>query len=201
LLASLLDGQTAASEYSESNLIAGRRVLHFAPERQLRDRIKASSSLYVTADYERGDCDLQLNMSAMPSVSDASFDILIACDVLEHVPDDRQAIHEIRRILKPGGTAILTVPQADPPAATDEDPSVTDPAERESRFGQKDHLRIYGEDFAGRLQREHFLVKVITADSFPMETIRKHVLFPPALSPHRLATNHRRIYLASPNES
>jgi len=41
---------------------------------------------------------------------DASFDVVIATDVLEHIPDDSAAASEIRRVLRPGGWAILTVP-------------------------------------------------------------------------------------------
>lgn len=42
--------------------------------------------------------------------ADASFDAVIALDVLEHVPDDRAAFHEIARVLKPGGILVLNVP-------------------------------------------------------------------------------------------
>lgn len=41
---------------------------------------------------------------------DASFDIVISTDVLEHVPDDAAAANEILRVLKPHGVAVLTVP-------------------------------------------------------------------------------------------
>ena len=46
------------------------------------------------------------------SFDDDSFDAYISCDVLEHVPDLRQAINEAARILKPGGVFIGTVPFA-----------------------------------------------------------------------------------------
>ena len=42
--------------------------------------------------------------------ADASFDAVIALDVLEHLDDDVGAAREIRRILKPGGAAIIFVP-------------------------------------------------------------------------------------------
>lgn len=41
---------------------------------------------------------------------DSSFDGVIALDVLEHLPDDQAGLREMLRILKPGGTAIITVP-------------------------------------------------------------------------------------------
>src|SRR3954454_19672450 len=42
--------------------------------------------------------------------SDASFDLVTALDVLEHIADDRAALAEMRRVLRPGGTLLLTVP-------------------------------------------------------------------------------------------
>jgi SAM-dependent methyltransferase len=41
---------------------------------------------------------------------DRSFDIVICNQVLEHVPDDRSAFHELYRILRPGGLLIAGVP-------------------------------------------------------------------------------------------
>ena len=196
LLAAMLDGLADAPGLSEMDLLAGREVLHFAPERQLRGRIACCARRYVTADFDRGDCDLKLDMSGMPSVVDASFDMLIACDVLEHVPEDRKALGEARRVLRRGGNAIFTVPQKDSPATTDEDATVKEFAERERRFGQKDHVRIYGDDFSARLCAEGFAVQEVTSAAFSDETCRRHVLSPPQSNPHPLATNQRRIYIA-----
>ena len=48
---------------------------------------------------------------ALP-LADASFDGVLFLDVLEHVTNQRAVISEIRRILKPGGTLIISVPPA-----------------------------------------------------------------------------------------
>jgi SAM-dependent methyltransferase len=40
----------------------------------------------------------------------ASFDLVLATDILEHVDDDQRAIGEIARVLRPGGRALITVP-------------------------------------------------------------------------------------------
>ena len=41
---------------------------------------------------------------------DASLDLVLTADTLEHVPDYRRALQEIRRVLRPGGRHIFTVP-------------------------------------------------------------------------------------------
>ena len=196
MLAATLDGHSNQPELKQTSLLNGKSILHFAPERQLRDRIRQMASRYTTADYDRGDCDLKLNMSAMPELEDSLFDIVIACDVLEHVPDDIAAMRELHRILKPGGTAILTVPQKDSPSSTDEDASVTAPTDRERRFGQKDHVRMYGDDFPERLSRCDFKVDILTVDCFPEKIANKHILSPLAPNPNPLATNQRRLYFS-----
>jgi SAM-dependent methyltransferase len=47
--------------------------------------------------------------TAMP-FPDASFDRVIAAEVLEHIPSDQRAMNEIARVLRPGGIAAVTVP-------------------------------------------------------------------------------------------
>jgi SAM-dependent methyltransferase len=42
--------------------------------------------------------------------ADASFDLVLATDVIEHVEDDRQALAQLHRLLRPGGAVLLTVP-------------------------------------------------------------------------------------------
>lgn len=196
MLAAIFDGQSLSPDINEKSLFTGKKILHFAPERQLRERIQKASSEYTTADYDRGDCDLKLDMSDMPQVSADSLDVVIACDVLEHVPSDSSAIGELHRILRSNGIAILTVPQKDSPSSTDEDSVVTDPVERERRFGQKDHVRMYGDDFPERLKSAGFEVRVVSENSFNLDVVEKYVLSPPVKNSNPLATNQRRIYFA-----
>jgi SAM-dependent methyltransferase len=181
---------------SEEKLVRGKRVLHFAPEQYLERRFKPLAARYVTADFLNRRRDLQLDISQMSEITDGEFDLLIACDVLEHVQEDRQAMREIFRVLRPGGFAILTVPQQDHLAVTFEDPAVTSPADRERIFGQSDHLRIYGDDFPAMLAAAGFAVTAIDDQCFPVAVAKRHVLFPPVLSAHPLATNYRKVFFA-----
>lgn len=42
--------------------------------------------------------------------ADASFDTVVSCETVEHVPDPRRAVRELARVLKPGGRLLLTTP-------------------------------------------------------------------------------------------
>jgi ubiquinone/menaquinone biosynthesis C-methylase UbiE len=88
-----------------------------------------------------------------------SFDAIICSHVLEHVQDDRRAMSELYRVLKPGGWAVLQVPLSLSLEKTVEDPSVTSPEERHYRYGQEDHVRIYGRDYTERLEQAGFQVE------------------------------------------
>jgi SAM-dependent methyltransferase len=178
------------------HILTGKFVLHFAPETVVGEILRASAGSYTTADLLRDDVDARLDMTDMPAVASESFDVVVACDVLEHVADDRRALREIRRVLRPGGCAVLTVPQKDGLRETFEDETVVDPAERERVFGQWDHLRIYGDDFPGLLESAGFGVAVVSEAEFPAKSVRRYVLFPPVLSEHPLATNYRKVFFA-----
>jgi SAM-dependent methyltransferase len=89
-----------------------------------------------------------------------SFDLIICNHVLEHIPDDRKAMAELYRVLRPGGLGILQVPFSTVLSQTIEDASVTCERERVRRFGQRDHIRIYGPDYFDRLRLAGFDVEI-----------------------------------------
>ncbi len=89
-----------------------------------------------------------------------SFDLVLCSHVLEHVADDRAALRELHRVLGPGGSAIVLVPLDTSLPETNEDPAVVGPDEREQVFGQHDHVRQYGLDFAGRLEDAGFRIAI-----------------------------------------
>lgn len=103
------------------------------------------------------DYDIRLDITDM-NFEDNFFVVIICSHVLEHVMDDRKAMSELFRVLKPKGIAILQVPISKTVRKTFEDFTITSPEEREKYFGQKDHVRIYGQDYKKRLQNIGFKV-------------------------------------------
>lgn len=135
-------------------------LLHVAPERPLRAILSRQPHItYLTADSQRRDVTLNIDIADIPLPA-ATLDIVICNHVLEHVPDDRRALAELNRVLKPGGWAMLQVPLSRTLPVTLEDPAVTLPAEREQTFGQRDHVRLYGADYIDRVSAASFDVQV-----------------------------------------
>ena len=58
----------------------------------------------------RGESHVHLLESDELPFGNESFDLVTAFDVLEHIEDDRRALAEARRVLRPGGTLMITVP-------------------------------------------------------------------------------------------
>lgn len=59
---------------------------------------------------ERGLTEVAVMDGAHLDFADASFDLVIASDVLEHIEDEAQAVREWQRVLRPGGRLIVFVP-------------------------------------------------------------------------------------------
>jgi SAM-dependent methyltransferase len=153
-----------------TDLFDGRakRMLHIAPERSFAPRLRARLGAgYLTADRDDPGADVRMDITGI-EYPDATFDVIYCSHVLEHVPDDRQALREFYRVLKPRGWAVILVPIT--VDKTIEDPSITDPKERLRLFGQDDHVRRYGRDFVGRLQEAGFDVQVFGASDIADRT-------------------------------
>lgn len=129
---------------------------------------------YISADLNSPMAMVKMDITNI-LYEDNSFDVILCSHVLEHVVDDRKAMRELFRVLKPGGWGILQVPILRD--KTFEDPSIVSPEDRERIFGQKDHVRIYGRDYKDRLEEAGFTVKV---DGYVRELgddkIKKHGL-------------------------
>ena len=101
-------------------------------------------------------------------IDSESYNAIICVHVLEHVENDRRAIGELFRVLKPDGWALITVP-IDFTGETYEDPAIVEPGERKKHFGEEQHVRIYGFDFPERLQACGFQVLLDRGEDVPLE--------------------------------
>jgi SAM-dependent methyltransferase len=119
----------------------------------------------------------RLDLTALPQ-PDAYFDAVIANHVLEHVQRDDLALAEVRRVLRPGGLALLQVPIALRLARTREDRDVRTPEERLRRYGQRDHLRLYGRDYPERLRTAGFAVEPFRASDLDPALVDEQHLNP-----------------------
>ena len=134
------------------------KVLHVAPEQSFIKRFKKLKNLnYTTGDIESPLADVKMDIKNIP-YEENTFDVLICNHVMEHIDDEQKALHEILRVLKPNGWAILQVPINPDLEVTYEDPSITSPKEREKHFGQYDHVRFHGLDYPKRLESAGFKV-------------------------------------------
>jgi predicted SAM-dependent methyltransferase len=135
------------------------KLLHIAPEKPLLDiLIKQKNIEYLTADLNSENVMVKIDITNI-QYPDNSFDIILCNHVLEHISDDRKAMSELYRVLKPGGWAILQVPISKILEKTYEDFTIISPQEREKHFGQKNHVRIYGKDYTQRLKEAGFTVE------------------------------------------
>jgi SAM-dependent methyltransferase len=142
-----------------TDLPSGRRqaMLHIAPEYALARRLPQMPGLdYLSADLDPDKAMVRMDITAI-DYPDASFDCIVCSHVLEHVPDDRRAMRELARVLKPAGWVLFMIPMK--LERTVEDPSITDPAERDRLFGHPEHVRRYGRDFVDRLEESGFSVR------------------------------------------
>jgi predicted SAM-dependent methyltransferase len=153
---------------NETTIFSRERVklLHIAPEAQLYQQFRKLPNFeYIPIDkftegyaYPKDVLDMDILSLNFP---DNSFDVIICNHVLEHIPDDKTAMKELFRVLKPGGVAFLQVPLDKSRDTTYEDFSIKDPKEREIHFGQFDHVRMYGKDYEDRLRTAGFAVNVV----------------------------------------
>ncbi|TLP80969.1 class I SAM-dependent methyltransferase [Maribacter sp. ACAM166] len=136
-------------------------VLHCAPEQAFYKRFKKLKNLkYITTDLNSPLADVKADICNLP-FDDNTFDVILCNHVLEHIPDDSKAMHELYRVLKPGGWGVFQIPQDLSREHTFEDNSIVDKVERAKIFGQYDHVRIYGRDYFTKLRTIGFTVNEV----------------------------------------
>lgn len=153
--------------WAEQNidLLRSSKVLLFAPELSMMLWFKRHGIHVVTADLFDKKADIKLDLTAI-SLPDESEDIVFCNHVLEHVPDPSQALSELHRIIRKGGSLIISFPidfKLDG-MIENADCSID---KRIRLFGQYDHLRVFGKDSAEMLENAGFEVDTIRIDDMP----------------------------------
>ena len=161
-----------------------KNVLHFAPEQEFYKRFKKQKNIqYTTTDLFSPLADVKADICNLP-FEDNQYDVLFCNHVLEHIPDDTKAMQELYRVLKPGGMAILQIPQDLNRATTFSDDSITDEKERAKIFGQYDHVRVYGRDYFDKLRSIGFtVIEEDYTKKISHELVTKYCLAPGEIIP------------------
>ena len=156
-----------------------KKVLHFAPEQEFYKRFKKQANIeYTTTDLLSPLADVKADICNLP-FEDNYYDIIFCNHVLEHIPNDTKAMQELYRVLKPGGMAILQIPQDLNREKTFSDDSITNQKQRAEIFGQYDHVRIYGRDYFDKLRSIGFRVdEVDYTATIGINLVEKYCLAP-----------------------
>lgn len=161
-----------------TDLLDGKKhtVLHFAPEYMLSEKIRRScGDEYITADITPGRGDVTADITSL-QFENESFDYIICNHVMEHVSEEERAFSEIRRCLAAGGVLIFTVPICWK-EKTYEDKRIVSEEERILYYGQKDHVRLYGNDIMERIERFGFHVNMYLCNKVVDENKRRKLGF------------------------
>ncbi|GAA3639346.1 class I SAM-dependent methyltransferase [Flavivirga jejuensis] len=135
-------------------------ILHFSPSRNLYRVLKKIKAInYFSTDYENEFlADYKYDITNIDQ-NNEKFDIIICYHILEHINDDKKAMSELYRVLKPNGKIYIQTPFKN--GAIYEDNTIVSPKERVLHFGQEDHVRIYSvEGLKERLENTGFKVQI-----------------------------------------
>jgi len=136
-------------------------VLHIAPEQCFYHLFRKQANLqYLTGDIESPLADIHFDLHHAP-FEDNKFDVVFCNHVLEHVDDYMQCMRELYRIMKPGGWGVFQVPMDYDRAETYEDKSITSEEDRLIHYWQKDHVRLFGNDYPEHLRKAGFVVEEV----------------------------------------
>lgn len=136
------------------------RILHCSPMNILCQRMREIENLYYVPINLVGSSP-DIDLVEIP-FTDNFFDIVIVSHVLEHIEDDRKALEEIFRILRPRGCAILLVPMSGLTT------KVPEPTEDRCKL-KPGTLRIYGNDFKERTEKAGFGVELFDTSHYGVE--------------------------------
>lgn len=156
--------------------LPGRRlsILHIAPEACIRNRLAGVPHLrYTGIDLYRPDAPLEMDATRL-AFPDRCFDLVICSHVLEHVTDDRKALAEMARVLRPGGRAMIVVPLDLCRPATHEDAGAASAEQRLAAFGHPYHVRLCGADYGERIGDAGFAARRVDSAALSGHQRRYH---------------------------
>ncbi len=153
------------------------RILQIAPAPSISRWIETACPQvrYETTDLMMEGVTFISDIQNMTDVADESYDVVICSHVLEHVQDDRKALSEMKRILKPDGLVVFLVPVNLAEDDIDEEWGLS-PEENWRRFGQDDHCRLYGKKGLVERLGEQFTVHCLGKEFFGDEVFREDAL-------------------------
>jgi SAM-dependent methyltransferase len=152
------------------------RILENAPSNALKNYLfKNKTVSYRTTDLFMEDVDDKLDIQNMDLYKNGYFDLIICSHVLEHISNDKQALKELYRILKNNGECLLLVPIPLGNYEYDEDLGELTKEQREKRFGQDDHLRLYTKKtFEKRISEAGFKLKTFKGSEMSSADLKKY---------------------------
>lgn len=127
---------------TDDYLSDGLRMLHFSPSKTLHHQLgKQTGLIYDSTDFV-GEFQAKYQFDILDiAVPDVTYDLVVCYHVLEHIEEDRRAMSELFRVLKPGGILLIQTPFRE--GGIYEDRTVNTEAGRLEAFGQNDHVRVY----------------------------------------------------------
>lgn len=148
-------------------------VLHVAPSEKSLVEIFRRHGEYtpvdLTPELYKVDGIKKLDLMALSELH--KYGLVYLSHIMEHVPDDREVLRRLFQSLVPGGQGWFLVPMWSSP--TIDGTLDMSPLRREQQFGQWDHQRQYGPDFADRVREAGFEVSVIKPEIVPQDEARR----------------------------
>lgn len=172
-------------QLAEERDLAALDVLHVAPDKVFRALFEDWFKSQLTGDLVMPGVDRKIDLTDLP-FEDASFDVVFASHVLEHIKEDQKAVSEVRRVLRPGGFAILPVPLFGPKTVEYPEPNPYD----------DDHWRAPGPDYFDRYRADFARVELRRSADYPevhqLHLVEDRTGFPTARLPLRLPMSGER---------
>lgn len=134
--------------YLQTLHLNGLSILHIAPEKQIRNILRTTSSInYKISTYPYVYGNYCYNIEHMPQCKSNSYDLILCNHVLEHVANLPAAIMELTRVINTDGQVIVSFPFSLTHQTIEDATEQLTGTQRVEIFGQEDHKRLFGYDY------------------------------------------------------